>query len=87
MKREVKVVDIKYLLKHTPWCKATIYNRVKAGTFPKHRKSGRNTYWLLSEVEEYLSTGDKPSAHQDNQPNPAWAGGVLPYIQRDCIWP
>lgn len=66
-----KYVDIKYLLEHTPWCRATIYNRIKAGKFPAQKKSGYSSYWVLSEVEHCLTTGEMPSTHQDGQPTSA----------------
>lgn len=37
-------------------CKATIYNRVAAGVFPKQvRLGGRSVGWLESDLDEWIS--------------------------------
>ena len=66
-----RYVDMKYLTEHTPWCRATIYNMIKAGLFPKQKKIGHSSYWVLSEVDRFLAMGTCPAEHQDSSPNPA----------------
>lgn len=67
-----RLVDLKYIIEHIPICRATVYNRVNAGTFPKYRKIGRQSFWLLSEINKLIQDGEgRPSACQDNRPNPA----------------
>ena len=57
MKVEDRYIDIKEVME---WLglssKATIYNWVKAGTFPKQKKFGCSTRWSLQEIEEWVRT-------------------------------
>jgi predicted DNA-binding transcriptional regulator AlpA len=37
-----------------PVSQATIYNKIKDGTFPAPHKIGRSSFWKLTEVEDFL---------------------------------
>lgn len=39
-----------------PVCQATIYNKIKDGSFPPPIKIGRSSFWKFAEVEQFLES-------------------------------
>ena len=53
--------------------RSTIYNMMKAGTFPKSRRAGRQSiFWLESEINDWLENlpvSDPEDWHSPNRRN------------------
>ena len=52
---EEERLTIKDVRKMTKLGTTSIYNKMKEGTFPKSYKEGSRTYWLKSDIIEWMS--------------------------------
>jgi len=52
---EEERLTIKEVRKITKLGTTSIYNKMKEGTFPKSYKEGSRTYWLKSDIIEWMS--------------------------------
>lgn len=39
-----------------PVCRATIYNMINRGKFPKPIRIGRNSFWRQKDVEDFIAS-------------------------------
>ncbi len=52
----VRLIDKEELLARVPLSYPNIWERMKKGTFPRSRMIGDRTFWLESEIEEYIAS-------------------------------
>ena len=50
----MKLLGIKEVCEKVGFSRSTIFNRVKEGTFPPSRDSGRKNVWVESEIDEWI---------------------------------
>lgn len=51
---ELKRLRLPQVIEKTGWKRPTIYKKIKDGEFPKPKKDGRISYWLSSEIDEWI---------------------------------
>ena len=54
--REERLLDLNAVLRRVPACRSTIYEWMRAGTFPPGRRVGpRKRLWKQSEIDGFLT--------------------------------
>jgi prophage regulatory protein len=51
---ETGFLRLKQVLQFIPVCKATWWNGVKSGRFPKQIKNGKCTFWKAEDIKELI---------------------------------
>lgn len=51
---ELKRLRLPQITEKTGWKRSTIYKKIKSGEFPKPKKDGRISYWLSTEIDEWI---------------------------------
>lgn len=51
---ELKRLRLPQVMEKTGWKKTAIYKYINAGQFPKPKKDGRISYWLSTEIDEWI---------------------------------
>ena len=52
--KEKKLLRFKQVLNKVPFSKAHLYSLIRDGKFPKQTKLGRNSFWLESDVDQWI---------------------------------
>jgi len=52
----VRPLSLRQVIEFTGISRASIYFHIKQGTFPRHVKFGRRTFWLSDEVTEWVES-------------------------------
>ncbi len=73
-----RLLRIRQVVDRTGLCKATVYSRISAGTFPKQIPVGSSVRWLESEVEAWIQ------ALVDERDHPGQSGGTAGGIDSDA---
>lgn len=54
--REERLLDLNAVLRRVPACRSTIYQWMRAGTFPRGRRVGpRKRLWKQSEIDSFVN--------------------------------
>lgn len=53
---ELKRLRLPQVIEKTGWKKTDIYDKIKKGEFPKQKKDGRTTYWLSTDIDDWIAT-------------------------------
>lgn len=51
---EIKRLRMPQIIEKTGWKRPTIYKKIKHGEFPKPKKDGRTSYWLATDIDEWI---------------------------------
>jgi prophage regulatory protein len=57
-KKPVKLLDRKTVLERVPLSYATIWKKMRAGTFPRSRDIGGKCAWIEREIDDWIA--DRP---------------------------
>lgn len=52
---ETGFLRLKQVLEFIPVCKATFWNGIKTGRFPKPLKNGRCTFWRVEDIRAFIA--------------------------------
>lgn len=52
---ELKRLRLPQIVEKTGWKRSTIYKKIKDGEFPEPKKDGRTSYWLSSEIDDWIN--------------------------------
>ncbi|HRK17350.1 MAG TPA: AlpA family phage regulatory protein [Hyphomicrobiaceae bacterium] len=50
----VRPLSLAQVIEFTGVCRATIYEAIRDGKFPRHVKFGRRTFWLSDEIDAWV---------------------------------
>ena len=52
--KDKRLLRFKQVLNKVPFSKAHLYALIRDGKFPKQTKLGRNSFWLESEIDQWI---------------------------------
>lgn len=65
-----QLLGIKDVVSRTTLSRSTIYNKMKAGTFPRSRRiSNQSIAWLESEIDEWIESQPETNPNDWHSPN------------------
>lgn len=56
MTENLKRLRLPQVIEKTGYKKTEIYKKIKDGNFPKQRKDGRISYWISTEIDNWIAS-------------------------------